>query len=95
MADHTVDQKVMDELIVACIGPAADSNWLAEGDESLWASSVAKRACALAEAIYAQRQACIEERAKADGDRRQKEAGRVRGSKVLQIKPEDMTGGVP
>lgn len=93
MADHTVDQRVMDELIVACIGPAAAND---NGPSGLsWAQRVAASACNLAEAIYAQRQRCIEERAKADGDRREKEAGRVRGSKVLQIKPEDMTGGMP
>ncbi len=94
MADHTVDQKVMDELIVACIGPAAAIECALRDERSL-KERIAESACNLAEAIYAQRQACIEERVKADGDRRQKEAGRVRGSKVLQIKPEDMTGGMP
>ncbi len=91
MADHTVDQKVMDELIVACAIACVPRT----GSPPVNPDIVANDVCSFAEAIYKQRQACIEERAKADGDRRQKEAGRVRGSKVLQIKPEDMTGGMP
>lgn len=91
MADHTVDQRVMDELIVACSIACVPRS----GDRPVDPDIVAYDVCAFAEAIYKQRQSCIEERAKADGERREKEAGRVRGSKVLQIKPEDMTGGMP
>jgi hypothetical protein len=94
MADHTVDQKVMDELIVACIGPAAAKDNNPYSDKP-WVVRVAESACNLAEAVYARRQRCINDRAADEAAEKAKRQEKPKTGRILSMKPEDMTGGMP
>ncbi len=89
-----VDQHVMDQLIAASIGPAAAMQPLVAGDRP-WVQRVALTACNLAEAVYAQRERCINDRAADEAAEKAKRQEKVKTGRVLTMKPEDMTGGMP
>ncbi len=84
-----VDQHVMDQLIAASIHPAT---LIAPSSSS---KTIAKIACEIAEAVYEQREKCINERAEVEAAEKSKRQEKVRTSKVITMKPEDMSGGMP
>ena len=88
-----VDQQVMDQLIAASIGPALEKACLSSTDPS--GEKIARIACDIAEAVYAQREKCINERAVTESEEKAKRQEKARTSKVITMKPEDMTGGMP
>lgn len=94
-----IDQQVMDQLIAASIGPAMDyvvSVYSPKApDAGTFAKHVSWHACQIAEAVYAQREKCINERAEVEAVEKSKRQEKVRTSKVITMKPEDMSGGMP
>lgn len=92
----TIDQQVMDQLIAASIGPAMTAVMGKPQVGGIAAEKlIAQFACLIAEAVYAQREKCINERAVTESEEKAKRQEKVRTSRIITMKPDDMTGGMP